>query len=110
MNPNLTLTPNVLVKTTLGGEGTTQAEGGLLATFNNKYWVGLNYADGEAGSLLLGLNLLKDNSLRLGYSADLIVSGKEAKAASSHELMLAYSIPVTLKGPKPAIRTPRYRK
>jgi len=110
VNPNLTLTPNAIVKSTFGEKGTTQAEAGLLATFSNKYWVGLNYADSEAASLLLGVNLLKDNSLRLGYAADLVVSGKEAKSASSHELMLAYSIPVTLKGPKPAIRTPRYRK
>jgi Type IX secretion system membrane protein PorP/SprF len=59
---------------------------------------------------LLGISLLKDNSLRFGYSLDLITSGLKAKQSSSHELMLAYQLPVALKGPKPAIRTPRYRK
>jgi type IX secretion system PorP/SprF family membrane protein len=109
VSPTITLTPSALYKTTFKTDG-SQLEGGLMATFNNKFWVGLNYADAEAGSAIVGLSLMRDNSLRFSYALDLITAGKEAKAATSHELMLSYTLPVALKGPKPAVRTPRYRK
>lgn len=109
VTPTITLTPNVLYKTTFKTNG-SQVEGGVMATFNNKFWLGVNYADAEAGSAIVGLSLLRDNSLRFSYAVDLITAGKEAKAATSHELMLSYTLPVALKGPKPAVRTPRYRK
>ena len=109
INPTLTLTPHVLYKSTFKSKG-DQIEGGVMANINNKFWLGLNYTQEEAASVLAGVSLLRDNSLRLNYSLDLVTSGSDAKAATSHEIMLSYIIPVTLKGPKPAIRTPRYRK
>ncbi len=109
VSPTITLTPNVLYKSTFKKDG-GQAEGGITATFNNKFWVGLNYAEAEAGSAIVGLSLLRDNSLRFSYAMDLVMAGQEAKKPTSHELMLSYTLPVALKGPKPAVRTPRYRK
>lgn len=109
VSPTITLTPNVLYKSTFKTDG-SQLEGGLMATFNNKFWLGLNYADSEAGSAIVGLSLLRDNSLRFSYALDLVTTGQEAKEPTSHELMISYTLPVALKGPKPAVRTPRYRK
>ena len=109
LNPTLTLTPHVLYKSTFKPKG-EQIEGGIMANINNKFYVGLNYTQEEAASVLAGISLLRDNSLRFGYSLDLVTNGVEAKSPTSHEIMLSYVIPVTLKGPKPAIRTPRYRK
>jgi len=110
VNPNITLTPSVLYKSADFNSKATQFEGNLTANINNKFSIGAGYTQQEAVNVLVGLSLLKDNSLRLGYALDLITDGVKAKQSSSHELMLAYTIPVALKGPKPAIRTPRYRK
>jgi hypothetical protein len=55
---------------------------------------------------------LKDNSLKVGYSFDLVTEGKSAKAPSSHELMLRYNLQ-NLKINKQVQyfiqRTPRFR-
>jgi len=59
--------------------------------------------------LILGLTAL-ENRLRITYSFDYTVPASEAKRPTSHEIMASYFIPMTLKGPKPIIRTPRYRK
>lgn len=109
LSPTITLTPSVLYKTILEDKG-DQLEASLLATFNNKFWIGANYAQGEAGCALVGLSLLRDNSLKISYSIDIVAAGVEAKKPTSSEFMLAYTIPIVMKGPKPAVRTPRYRK
>jgi type IX secretion system PorP/SprF family membrane protein len=110
VNPSLTLTPSVLVKSADFNGKATSVEGNITANINNRFSVGAGYTQQEAVNVLLGVSLLQDNSLRFGYALDLITNGADAKQSSSHELMLAYQIPVILKGPKPAIRTPRYRK
>jgi len=110
VNPSLTLTPSILYKSADFNSKATQLEGNITANFQNRFSLGLGYTQQEAVNLLLGLSLLSDNSLRLGYALDLVTSGVKAKQSSSHELMLMYQLPVVLKGPKPAIRTPRYRK
>jgi|SRR5688572_5086656 len=81
---------------------------GARATFSEKYWVGANFRNQEAISGLVGIGLLKDNSLKLGYAFDFVAFDDEAKAKSSHEIMLSYRIPQSPLATKPAIRTPRY--
>ena len=60
--------------------------------------------------LLLGFETLKDktnsiNQLRITYAFDLITSGRDAKAATSHEIMVTYRLPT--KTPTPDA-PPRY--
>jgi type IX secretion system PorP/SprF family membrane protein len=110
LNPSFTLTPSILYKSANFNSKATSIEGNITANYENFLSFGLGYTQQEAVNLLVGVSLLKDNSLRLGYALDLVTSGVNAKQSTSQELMLRYVLPVTLKGPKPAIRTPRYRK
>ena len=80
-----------------------------IVTLHEKYWIGGMYRYGDAVGLMAGVNLLKNNSLKLGYALDLTIVGLDAKKATSHELMLALVLPPILNLPKPIIRTPRYR-
>jgi type IX secretion system PorP/SprF family membrane protein len=106
VSSSVVLTPMALLKYDLDNK--PSFDGGIRATFNSKYWIGANYRNQEAISGLVGIGLLKDNSLRLGYAFDFTTFGEEAKAKSSHEIMLSYRIPQSPLASKPAIRTPRY--
>jgi type IX secretion system PorP/SprF family membrane protein len=101
----LDVSPMFLLKSDLK---TISPEVGMIATYNSKYWAGLNYRWQDASSVLVGGNFL-NNSLRLGYALDLVIFGTSAKAASSHELLLSYNISPPRSGKKSIIRTPRYR-
>jgi len=81
---------------------------GALAYFKEIMWGGLSFRQSEAAVLLLGYSLLKDKSLKVGYSLDYVIKDQQAKQATSHELMVSYSLPVNLSGKK-VIRTPRFR-
>jgi type IX secretion system PorP/SprF family membrane protein len=82
----------------------------VIATHNQKISGGLAFRGEESVSLLLGYSLLRDNSLRLGYAFDLVVSGLEAKSPTSHELLLTYNLPTATRDFQRVIqRTPRYR-
>lgn len=105
-NYNLIITPTVLIKTDLN---TYSIEGGIMGTYNNKMWGGLNYRDGDSFIALIGYALLKDNSLRAGYAFDLVVRAQEAKRPTSHEFLLSYTLPVVSAGGKKIVRTPRFR-
>ena len=106
VSSSVVVTPMALVKSDFNND--MSYELGARATFNEKYWAGLNYRTQEAVSGLVGIGLLKDNSLKLGYAFDFTTFGEEAKAKSSHEIMLSYRIPQSPLATKPAIRTPRY--
>ena len=106
VSSSVVVTPMALLKHDF--ENDPSFDIGARATFNEKYWVGLNYRNQEAVSGLAGIGLLKDNSLKLGYAFDFTTFGEEAKAKSSHEIMLSYRIPQSPLATKPAIRTPRY--
>jgi len=82
---------------------------GALAKHQERFFYGVSYRDWDAIIGMAGANLLKDNSLTVGYSFGYIVGGKKAKAGTSHEIMLSYRLPIpspTL--PKP-IYSPRFR-
>lgn len=105
-NYNLIITPSVLVKSDLN---TYSFDASVVGTYNDKLWAGLSFRQGDAVIALLGYKLLKDNSLSAGYSFDYIIEGEDAKAATSHEFVLSYTLPVTAAGGKKIIRTPRFR-
>lgn len=104
---SVVITPTALLKHDFSSDGTS-FDVGARATFNQKYWAGLNYRNQEAVSGLVGIGLLKDNSLKFGLGFDFTTFAEEAKAKSSYEIMLSYRIPQSPLATKPAIRTPRY--
>jgi len=88
----------------------TQFDIGGIAYLKDNMWGGLSFRQSEAAIVMLGYNnLLKDKSMKVGYSMDVIVKGREAKQPLSHELMVSYELPVSLGVGKKTIRTPRYR-
>jgi type IX secretion system PorP/SprF family membrane protein len=95
----VTLVKSDLTKTTFDVGG--------IAYFKDQMWGGLSFRQSEAAILILGYSLLKDKSLKLGYSLDYIVKDQQAKQPTSHELMLSYNLPVNASGKKP-IKTPRF--
>ncbi len=86
----------------------TQFDLGGIAYFKDIFWGGLSFRQSEAAVLIVGYSLLKDKSLKVGYSLDYIVKDQQAKQPTSHELMVSYSLPVNSSGKK-IIRTPRFR-
>ena len=112
------VTPMVLVKSVLPGNYSQSSkfdnsrnysfEGGLRATLNDKFWLGANYRYQESISGLLGLRFGKNDALGFGYAFDFIAFDVDARALSSHEIMLSYRLPKPNLLGRPAIRTPRY--
>jgi type IX secretion system PorP/SprF family membrane protein len=103
---DLQIMPTVLVKTDFNEYS---FDLGAIATYRNTMWGGLSFRQSEALNVILGYALLKDKSLKLGYSIDIVLVDKQAKSGSSHELMLTYDLPVSPGSGKKIIRTPRYR-
>ena len=112
------VTPMVLVKSVLPGSYSNNTkfdnsrnysfEGGVRATFNDKFWAGANYRYQESISGLLGVGFAKDNNFRISGAFDFIAFDQDARAKSSYELMLSYRLPKPGMLTRPAIRTPRY--
>ncbi len=100
----LDISPMFMVRSDLVS---SSVEAGLMVTYNQRLWIGGNYRNQDAGSLLLGTNLL-DNTLRLGYALDIVTTGVNAKSATSHELFLRYVLSPVKRGKKSVIKTPRY--
>ena len=97
----LTLAKSDLAKTTFDVGG--------IAYLRNTMWGGLSFRESEAAILMIGYSLLKDKSLKAGYSVDFIVKDRVAKQPTSHEFMLFYDLPTSTAARRKVIRTPRYR-
>jgi len=98
---------------------------GAMLTYNDKFYGGISARESIANKevsrggntlanddiiFLIGMNLMKNNAMRIGYSFDYVTSGAQAKTRTSHEIMLSYVIPSPWNVPKPIVRTPRYRQ
>jgi len=59
--------------------------------------------------LMFGYSLLRDKSLKIGYALDYVIKDQAAKQPTSHEIMLAYELPVATAVQRKIVRTPRYR-
>jgi type IX secretion system PorP/SprF family membrane protein len=116
INEDLKVTPSILYKSE-GGNSAIDLSG--MATYTDQYFAGLSYRSGfsnegystESLIFLAGLNLLKNNSLRVCYSFDGVglLGNATALAATSHEIQLAFLLPTIPVNVRPIIRTPRYR-
>ncbi|HEX8428773.1 PorP/SprF family type IX secretion system membrane protein [Hymenobacter sp.] len=116
-SPSVVVTPSVLMKMVLPGKfgddgkltfKNNSYEANVRATFNDKFWGGVGYRYDESFTGMAGLALAKDNALRIGYAFDFIAFNQDARAFSSHEIMLSYRLPKPGLVTRPAIRTPRY--
>ncbi|WP_303309406.1 type IX secretion system membrane protein PorP/SprF [Hymenobacter sp. BT730] len=114
---SVVVTPTVLVKMVLPGkvgdagkfsQDKSSFELGARATFNDKYWGGVGYRFQESFNAILGISFAKDNAFKVGYGFDFIAFNQDARALSSHEIMLSYRLPKPSNILRPAIRTPRY--
>lgn len=101
------LTPSFLVQSDLN---TFSFDIGILATYDDTMWGGLSYRQQEAVVGMVGYSFFKEKSLKLGYAFDYTVIAQEAKATSSHEIMLRYSLPFASESNKKIVRTPRFRQ
>lgn len=99
------VSPMLIIKSDLTS---ISAEAGAIATYDSRYWIGASYRSGDAVTGLLGANLM-NGSLRVGYAIDVITGGKNAKSATSHEILLSYALAALRAGKKSIVRTPRYR-
>ena len=96
---------------------------GVLANLDSyKYWAGINTRQSLAArsgasnkslsfddlNFLIGIGLLKDNALRIGYGFDLVTNGRSAKSGTSHEIMISYAIPLLSEKKRHTIGDPRY--
>ncbi len=104
----LRIEPSFLIKTVSFNNFSYEVS--VMATHQNKINGGIAYRGEESVSLILGYSLLRDNTLKLGYSFDLVTGGLEAKSPTSHELMLRYVLPTSSREVERVIqRTPRFR-
>ena len=103
----LRLTPSFLVQSDLN---TFSFDIGALATYDDTMWAGLSYRQQEAIIGMVGYSFFKEKSLKVGYAFDYTVVAPEAKATSSHEIMLRYSLPFSATSNKKIVRTPRFRQ
>jgi type IX secretion system PorP/SprF family membrane protein len=106
VNFDLKLIPTVLVKTDFKEYS---FDFGFIANLKDKMWGGLTFRQSEAANVILGYSFLKDKSLKLGYSIDVVIKDQQAKENFSHEMMLSYQLPVSVNAGKKVVRTPRYR-
>ena len=100
----LDISPMFIVKSDLK---TVSTEIGALATYNQQFLGGINYRWQDAASVIVGGNFLH-NTIKLGYSIDIINFGLAAKSNTSHEVFLRYSLVPPRYGKKSIIKTPRY--
>jgi len=106
LSRSVTITPSALLKSDMN---TFSLEASLISTFNKKFYTGISMRELEAAIAIVGINLLKDNSLRVGYAFDYTLQARNAKETTSHEILLSYRLPALQMFTPSIIRTPRFR-
>ncbi|WP_224995417.1 type IX secretion system membrane protein PorP/SprF [Cesiribacter sp. SM1] len=101
------ITPSLLVQSDFNTYNFTLS---AIGNIDDKYWAGLSFRQGESINIITGYSVLKDKSLRFGYSFDYVVKGRDAKSgAGSHEALITYTMPQAKPNRKKIIRDPRFR-
>lgn len=83
--------------------------GNILVTYDSRYWLGVSYRQGDAFTGTIGISLLNNNALRLGYAFDFTTKSYVSKSPVSHEILVSYALPTPDARKKPIVRTPRFR-
>lgn len=87
LNPFNSIIPNVNIKS----DGSTSVvDVNLTYMYNNMFWVGATYRAQDAIAPMLGVKLLKDKSLKIGYSFDYTLSKLKGYTSGTHEIVLSY--------------------
>lgn len=110
LTPELTITPTLLVRSV--GFDTYNWDISVIGRFRDQLWGGVSYRQSESASAMIGYKVLKDRSLALAYSVDIVLTDRLSKEPTSQEVMLIYTFKsknrVRNLG-RNIIRTPRYR-
>ena len=107
---NIDVQPSILVQySTTARVKASTITANVVGTYDNRIWAGVGYRLGDAVMATAGINLMRNNALRVGYALDLITGGTKIKSLTSHELLLAYALPAPDARKKPIVRTPRFR-
>lgn len=107
---NIDIQPSVLLQySTKEGLPGSVATVNVVGTYDNRIWAGVGYRVKDAVMLTAGINLMRNNALRIGGAYDIVTSGTQIKSGSSVELILGYALPTIDTRKKPIIRTPRFR-
>ena len=85
-----------------------QMDVSLLLYYNNRLRGGVLWRNQESVALLLGLDLLKQGTLSVGYGFELITTEAKAKQSTSHEAMLRYTLQISSTTSKRPVYTPRF--
>ncbi len=87
LNPFNSIIPNINVKS----DGATSViDVNLTYMYNNTFWVGATYRAQDAIAPMLGVKLLKDKSLKIGFSYDYTTSKLKGYTSGTYEVMLGY--------------------
>ena len=105
-SPRLTISPMALVK--WASPNNFSLEGSAIGTYDETFYLGLSYRQGESASALAGIYLMRQKQLRVGYAFDLVVQGNNAKSNTSHEIRMTYRVPPIIKRAPSMIHTPKY--
>lgn len=105
LSRNLEIKPYLLIRSNLTSY---VVELSTLLEYREKMWGGLSYRSAESITMLLGYSFLEENKLKMGYAFDYIVSNREAKTSTSHEIYVRYNLPNLVFAGKKAIKTPRF--
>lgn len=106
ISSNIDLTGSILMKSDFNSYS---FEGNVIGEINSKFFIGGSLRELEAVSAMSGIYFMEDNRMRLSYSFDYTIEARNAKEATSHEIVLSYRIPAFKWPQKPIIRTPRFR-
>jgi len=84
----ITLEPSMLLKSTSGAP--MQMDLNATVFYDEKFGVGFQYRTGDAFSTVLRVNL--NESLHIGYSYDVTLSGLSTYSGGAHEILVSYGI------------------
>ena len=100
----LWLRPSLMVRSSYD----LRMDASLLLYYNNRLRGGLVWRNQESIAILLGLQLLKQGDLSVGYGFELITTEAKAKQSTSHEAMLRYALRISSSTSRRPVYTPRF--
>jgi len=98
INPRNDIGANLKVKS---DAATTQLDINLTYEYDKFFWLGVSYRMEDAIAPMLGVRLLKDKALKIGYSYDYTMSKIKGYTSGTHEIMIGYCM--TQKKTKPTV-------
>lgn len=98
INPRNDIGANLKVKS---DAATTQLDINLTYEYDKFFWIGVSYRMEDAIAPMLGVRLLKDKALKIGYSYDYTMSKIKGYTSGTHEIMIGYCM--TKKTSKPTV-------